>query len=88
MMRRRPPAKLIYLGSGATASRASESRVRASRARSKSSMPRCSASHSAREAWPGSMPTNKDLCKNGGWKSFNNPSFKNQGDCVSYVNAH
>jgi hypothetical protein len=30
-------------------------------------------------------PTNKDQCKNGGWKTFNNPSFKNQGDCVSYV---
>jgi hypothetical protein len=30
-------------------------------------------------------PTNKDQCKNDGWKTFNNPSFKNQGDCVSYV---
>ncbi len=30
-------------------------------------------------------PTSKDDCKNGGWQSFNNPSFKNQGDCVSYV---
>jgi hypothetical protein len=25
-----------------------------------------------------------DLCKNGGWKTFSNPSFKNQGDCVSF----
>ena len=30
-------------------------------------------------------PTSKDQCKNGGWQTFNNPSFKNQGDCVSYV---
>ena len=26
----------------------------------------------------------KDLCKKGGWTSFTNPSFKNQGQCVSY----
>src|SRR5258708_163805 len=25
-------------------------------------------------------PTNKDQCKNGGWKTFNNPVFKNQGE--------
>jgi hypothetical protein len=30
-------------------------------------------------------PTSKDQCKKDGWKSFNNPTFKNQGDCVSYV---
>lgn len=30
-------------------------------------------------------PTNKDQCKNGGWQTFNNPAFKNQGDCVSFV---
>jgi hypothetical protein len=30
-------------------------------------------------------PTSKDACKNGGWKTFNNPTFKNQGQCVSYV---
>jgi hypothetical protein len=30
-------------------------------------------------------PTSKDQCKNGGWKTFTNPSFKNQGECVSYV---
>lgn len=29
-------------------------------------------------------PTNKDECKKGGWMLFNNPSFKNQGQCVSY----
>ena len=31
-------------------------------------------------------PTNKDQCKKDGWKTFNNPSFKNQGDCVSFIN--
>ena len=31
-------------------------------------------------------PTNKDQCKNGGWQTFTNPTFSNQGDCVSYVN--
>lgn len=30
-------------------------------------------------------PTSKDQCKDGGWMTFTNPSFKNQGDCVSYV---
>lgn len=30
-------------------------------------------------------PTSKDQCKNGGWMTFNNPTFKNQGACVSYV---
>ena len=29
------------------------------------------------------LPTSKDQCKNGGWKSF--PRFKNQGRCVSSV---
>ncbi len=29
-------------------------------------------------------PSGKDVCKNGGWKNFQNPSFKNQGDCVSF----
>jgi hypothetical protein len=28
--------------------------------------------------------TNKDQCKNNGWATSTNPSFKNQGDCVSY----
>lgn len=32
-------------------------------------------------------PTNKDQCKNGGWQTFNNPSFKNQGQCIQYVNT-
>ena len=31
-------------------------------------------------------PTEKDQCKTGGWKIFTNPTFKNQGQCVSFVN--
>lgn len=27
--------------------------------------------------------TNMNQCKNGGWMAFNNPSYKNQGQCVS-----
>jgi hypothetical protein len=33
-------------------------------------------------------PTSKAQCKKGGWRHFNNPSFKNQGQCVAYVNHH
>lgn len=33
-------------------------------------------------------PTNKDQCKDNGYKTFTNPSFKNQGACVSYVQAN
>lgn len=29
------------------------------------------------------VPTSRDQCRDGGWRSF--PSFKNQGDCVSFV---
>jgi YVTN family beta-propeller protein len=31
-----------------------------------------------------SLPTSKDECKNGGWENFGS-TFKNQGDCVSFV---
>ena len=31
-------------------------------------------------------PTTKDQCKDDGWKIFNNPTFKNQGSCVSFTN--
>ena len=31
-------------------------------------------------------PTSKQQCKKGGWKQFSNPSFRNQGQCVKYVN--
>lgn len=30
-------------------------------------------------------PTEKSQCKEGGWKTFTDPTFKNQGKCVSYV---
>lgn len=30
-------------------------------------------------------PTSKNQRMNSGWATFNNPSFKNQGDCVSFV---
>jgi hypothetical protein len=30
-------------------------------------------------------PLSKDECKKEGWKLFNNPTFKNQGNCVSYM---
>lgn len=30
-------------------------------------------------------PTDVEQCKQDGWQTFNNPSFKNQGDCVSFV---
>ena len=34
--------------------------------------------------------TNKDQCKNGGWQTYtraDGSTFRNQGDCVSYVNT-
>jgi hypothetical protein len=34
------------------------------------------------------LPTTKAQCKKGGWKQFRNPSFKNQGQCVKFVNHH
>ena len=33
----------------------------------------------------GGTPTNADQCKNGGWRQFTNPTFRNQGDCVSFT---
>jgi hypothetical protein len=33
-------------------------------------------------------PVEKDQCKKDGWMTFNNPTFKNQGDCVSYVQSN
>lgn len=33
-------------------------------------------------------PVNKNQCKNGGWQFFNFPrTFKNQGDCIQFVNT-
>jgi hypothetical protein len=36
-------------------------------------------------AAPIGPPTDKNQCKDGGWRVFNNPPFRNQGQCVSYV---
>lgn len=33
-------------------------------------------------------PSSKDECKKDGWMTFNNPTFRNQGDCVSWVQAN
>ena len=33
-------------------------------------------------------PTSKNACKHGGWKTFNHPTFKNQGQCASFVASH
>lgn len=35
-----------------------------------------------------STPLTKDQCKDSGWKTFTDPTFKNQGDCVSYVQSN
>jgi hypothetical protein len=37
---------------------------------------------------PGEHPTSKSACKHDGWKRFDHPRFKNQGQCVSYVVHH
>jgi hypothetical protein len=34
----------------------------------------------------GLRPSSKDDCKDGGWMTFDDPAFKNQGDCVSFFN--
>jgi len=33
-------------------------------------------------------PTDINQCKKGGWETFVNPTFKNQGDCVSWIRAN
>jgi hypothetical protein len=39
----------------------------------------------AKSWWPLALPTAKDQCKNGGWRDFS--QFKNQGDCIQFVNT-
>ena len=34
----------------------------------------------------GNGKNGKDACKHGGWRTFGNPSFKNQGRCVAHMN--
>jgi hypothetical protein len=36
---------------------------------------------------PASVVGNAKQCKKGGWKTFDNPRFKNQGQCVKHMNA-
>lgn len=33
-------------------------------------------------------PSTADSCKKGGWMTFNTPAFKNQGQCVSYIQSN
>jgi DNA-binding beta-propeller fold protein YncE len=35
---------------------------------------------------PPRVPTHKEQCKGGGWRSF--PQFRNQGNCISFVQTH
>ena len=37
---------------------------------------------------PVAGPTAKSQCKKGGWRNFTSPSFKNQGQCVSWYEHH
>lgn len=37
---------------------------------------------------PTLTPVSKEGCKDDGWKSFNTPTFKNQGECVSFVTSN
>lgn len=37
---------------------------------------------------PHARPTSARQCKDGGWKLFADPSFKNQGRCVAFVQHH
>ena len=40
--------------------------------------------HGQRRAASADKEVAEDQCKDGGWQNFTGPSFKNQGDCVSY----
>ena len=35
---------------------------------------------------PSNPPTDADQCKRGGWQNWT-PRFRNQGDCIQYVNT-
>ncbi|HET9722081.1 MAG TPA: signal peptidase I [Candidatus Saccharimonadales bacterium] len=34
------------------------------------------------------FPANQDACKDGGWQTYADLNFKNQGDCVSWIATH
>ena len=36
----------------------------------------------------GHHPKSENACKHGDWKKFHDPSFKNQGQCIKYVEHH
>ena len=40
------------------------------------------------EAEHGHHPKGENACKKGGWRHFTNPSFRNQGQCISYATRH
>ena len=43
---------------------------------------------SLKSSIPVGPPTTKDQCKKDGWKTFDTPrTFKNQGDCIQFVNT-
>ena len=42
----------------------------------------------AEVAAPATSPTSKAACKHGGWKTFTQPHFRNQGQCVAWVATH
>jgi hypothetical protein len=42
----------------------------------------------AQDVAAGGAPGSKAACKKGGWKQFTDPSFRNQGQCVSWFNHH
>ena len=33
-------------------------------------------------------PTDRNQCRHDGWKTFNNPSFHSQRECIAFVDAH
>jgi 5'-nucleotidase len=37
------------------------------------------------DAQSGDVPLTREQCMKGGWQDFTNPTFRNQGQCVSYV---
>jgi hypothetical protein len=46
------------------------------------------ASDFAFKTYVAQAPTAKAQCKRGGWRQFTSPRFKNQGQCIAYVNHH
>lgn len=34
------------------------------------------------------VPTSKEQCQDGGWRTFSDPAFRNQGECIRFVRNH